>query len=566
MPADWNSFVSNVSSKLDNQSFDASYDPDGENVNDFSTYLAQQYIDATVNKAQTPYGNTHQKGDDAILINSFTEAFKKLETQTSPTLDEKKKDPNYRSLNESPKKQDEQSSQDQFYLDFLAWTETNSTTINDFVYSYFFTQFPNFPLTKDQQVLEIARRIINRFDGSSDYLQWIYTLKLQDDELSDFSNQVYDKIIELTKGINQKEITVGDDVQGIALYPLLSNGNENTFQRSNGAGDIVRGKVVSIQATSGLTVYRVSTKFQGKVIQRTLGAESIQKKINVDDFKNVKDLNLSRKILQETSVNDPVRIPSYLTSKFITRFTYDPNTDKNLFTRIISKAQSYSGDTLKSFQTSSDQALSISNIIYSKEIQNFLAGNFTNISFTGSSLLNPNYLKSDSGKNDYTSIKGLLSAVSNRKISNYTLESASYLNLKRRYLDFLTTQEKKPVEDIDQQDPYQIMADGVIKYWVSCLDKPFSSSPPIPPCTITPPSNGVYLGIYYGSTSNLSDNIRRSFNNGKNLNDVKGGSLVANALAYSFQQQLAEMKFIYFGGIPTSNGPAPMTGFVSTVF
>jgi len=566
MPADWNSFVSNVSSKLDNQSFDASYDPDGENVNDFSTYLAQQYIDATVNKAQTPYGNTHQKGDDAILINSFTEAFKKLETQTSPTLDEKKKDPNYRSLNESPKKQDEQSSQDQFYLDFLAWTETNSTTINDFVYSYFFTQFPNFPLTKDQQVLEIARRIINRFDGSSDYLQWIYTLKLQDDELSDFSNQVYDKIIELTKGINQKEITVGDDVQGIALYPLLSNGNENTFQRSNGAGDIVRGKVVSIQATSGLTVYRVSTNFQGKVIQRTLGAESIQKKINVDDFKNVKDLNLSRKILQETSVNDPVRIPSYLTSKFITRFTYDPNTDKNLFTRIISKAQSYSGDTLKSFQTSSDQALSISNIIYSKEIQNFLAGNFTNISFTGSSLLNPNYLKSDSGKNDYTSIKGLLSAVSNRKISNYTLESASYLNLKRRYLDFLTTQEKKPVEDIDQQDPYQIMADGVIKYWVSCLDKPFSSLPPIPPCTITPPSNGVYLGIYYGSTSNLSDNIRRSFNNGKNLNDVKGGSLVANALAYSFQQQLAEMKFIYFGGIPTSNGPAPMTGFVSTVF
>jgi hypothetical protein len=566
MPADWNSFVSNVSSKLDNQSFDASYDPNGKNVNDFSTYLAQQYIDATVGKAQTPYGNTHQKGDDMILINSFSEAFKKLKTQTSPTLDEKKKDPNYNSLNESPKKQDEQSSQDQFYLDFLAWTETNSTTINDFVYSYFFTQFPNFPLTKDQQILEIARRIINRFDGSSDYLQWIYTLKLQDDELSDFSNQVYDKIIELTKGINQKEITVGDDVQGIALYPLLSNGNENTFQRSNGAGDIVRGKVISIQATSGLTVYRVSTNFQGKVIQRTLGAESIQKKINVDDFKNVKDLNLSRKILQETSVNDPVRIPSYLTSKFITRFTYDPNTDKNLFTRIISKAQFYIGDSFGSFLTSSNQALSISNIIYSKEIQNFLAGNFTNINFTGSSLLNPNYLKSDSGKNDYTSIKGLLSAVSNRKISNYTLESASYLNLKRRYLDFLTTQEKKPVENIDQQDPYQIMADGVIKYWVSCLDKPFSSSPPIPPCTITPPSNGVYLGIYYGSTSNLSDNIRRSFNNGKNLNDVKGGSLVANALAYSFQQQLAEMKFVYFGGIPTSNGPAPMTGFVSTVF
>jgi hypothetical protein len=566
MPANWNSFVSNVSSKLDNQSFDGSYDPAGENVNDFSTYLAQQYIEATVNKAQTPYGNTHQKGDDRILINSFTEAFKKLQTQTSPTLDEKKKDPNYRSLNESPKEQDAQSSQDQFYLDFLAWTEDNSTTIGDFVYSYFFTQFPNFPLTQDQQVIEIAKRIINRFDGSSDYLQWIYTLKLQNDELSDLSNRVYDKIIELTKGINQKGITVGDDVQGIALYPLLSNGAENTFQRSNGAGDIVRGKVVSIKATSGLTVYRVSTKFQGKVIQRTLGAESIQKKINVDDFKNVKDLNLSRKILQEASVNDPVRIPSYLTSKFITRFTYDPNTDKNLFTRIISKAQSYSGDTLKSFQTSSDQALSISNIIYSKEIQNFLAGNFTNISFTGSSLLNPNYLKSDSGKNDYTSIKGLLSAVSNRKISNYTLESASYLNLKRRYLDFLTTQEKKPVEDIDQQDPYQIMADGVIKYWVSCLDKPFSSSPPIPPCIITQPSNGVYLGIYYGSTRNLSDNIRRSFNNGKNLNDVKGGSLVANALAYSFQQQLAEMKFIYFGGIPTPNGPAPMTGFVSTVF
>jgi hypothetical protein len=581
MPADWTTFIINVSNKLDSQSIQASNDPDNRDVDDFATFLAQQYLNATVGKAQSPYGNTHQKGDERLLIKGFSDAFKMLENERTPTFEDKQKDPKFQDLEQEPTSQKLDEASDKFDLDFLAWTEANSTTLPNFIYSSFFSQFPDFPLTEDQQATEVARRIISRFDGSSNYLQWIYSLKLQQDQLADFSNKVYSKIIELTQGINQSEIKIGDEVQGVVLYDPLTN--RTALERSKG-GDIVRGKVVSISQSTNIfgqntPVYVISTQTSRGTIRRSLDGKTVQKKLNVSDFLNVKDVNLSRKILQETNTSDPGRIPSYLTPQFITRFTFDPQFDTNIFSKIIYATgatktinNQLGTGTLQvrlsedEIQTEINNAILAENILYSKSLQNFLGGNIGDLNIQGSFLLNSDYITSKEQYTQRSQIRSLIDSISRLKILRYNNEVSSYLTIKRRYTEFLINKNKKTEDNININDPYEIMADGVIKYWQSCLLQPLSASPPIPPCTILEPSNGFYIGLYYGSAKSLSDNLRRAFNDGKNYKDQKTGKIVANSLAFSFQEHLLELKFTYNGGIPTPGGPVPMIGFVSLVF
>jgi hypothetical protein len=583
MPADWTTFISNVSNKLDGQTIQASYDPELGDVDDFATYLAQQYTTATVGKAQSPYGNTHQQGSQEILKGSFSKAFKMLETEKTPTLEDKQKDPKYQDLRQEPTPQKLDEELDKFDLEFLAWTEANATTIPDFVYSSFFSQFPNFPATEDQQATEVARRIINRFDGTSDYLQWIYSLKLQQDQLAGFATKVYDKIIELTQGIGQTEIKVGDEVQAVVLYDLLPNGTENTSARSK-SGELVRGKIVSITQSrnfsgAGSLIYRVSVQTPKGTVQRIVDPNTIQKKLTVSDFLNVRDLNLSRKILQETNSSDPTRIPSFVTAQFITRFTYDPQFDTNLFSKILYEAGA-SKTVPNQFGTGNTQirltrgeidtqvnAASLSeNVLYSGSLQSFLNGNTGNIKTENSFILSSDYLRSNDQYTKRELIKGLIDRITGYKITKYNSESTSYLALKQRYINFLIEKERKTGDTLNENDPYQIMADGVIRYWQSCLAQPLSASPPVPPCTILPPNNGFYVGIYYGSIKTLSDNLRRAFNDGKSFKNQKTGKIVASSLAFSFQKHLLELKFLYNGGVPTPGGPAPMIGFVPLVF
>lgn len=582
MPADWINFVTNVANKLDGQTIQASYDtPSTGNVDDFSTYLSQQYLNAIVGKAQSPYGNTHQKGKEEILITSFSEAFKKLESEASPTFEEKQKDPRYADLKSEPVEQKLDEEADKFDLDFLKWTEDNGSTISDLVYSSFFSQFPNYPENEELLTTEIARRIINRFDGTSDYLQWIYSLKLQQDDLSDLSSKVYDKIIQLTQGLDQEEIKVGDEVQALSFYPLLPNGTENFSSRSK-SGDLVRGKISSIRTVRGITgenstIYKVLTVTPKGTFERTVDAKTIQKKLDVLDFLNVRDLNLSRKVLQESNSADPQRIPEYVTPQFITKFTYDPEVDKNLFSRILYTAgatrnqpgssQSSGGrTTLLELQQQVDTSLNIQNVLYSQQIGSFLGGDLGDLSVDGSFILNSDYLASNEGFVQKQKIKTLFSEITLKKINSYNSEVGRYFALRRRYVDFLIDKSRKNQDEINPNDPYEIMADGVIKYWISCLEQPLSSSPPVPPCTILPPSNGIYVGIYYGSAKDLANDLRRAFNDGKNFKAQKTGRIVANSLASSFQKHLLQLKFVYNGGIPTPGGPVPMIGFIPAVF
>jgi hypothetical protein len=99
MSADWNKFIDNVSTKISSQTIEGSYDPEDNDINDFASYIIDQYIEAIVDKAQTPTGNKHKKPQNASSVNdlknAFSSAFKKMEKEISPTLEEKENDPMY---------------------------------------------------------------------------------------------------------------------------------------------------------------------------------------------------------------------------------------------------------------------------------------------------------------------------------------------------------------------------------------------------------------------------------------------------------------------------------------
>lgn len=484
MPANWSSFISNVSNKLSGQSIKGAYDPSGRDVDDFATYLADQYVLAISGKAQTPFGNLHQKGNTQIITSAFGRAFKLLEEQRSPTLEEKIKDPEYSDLKEDIPTVDNDAYLDKFDLEFLAWAEARGETIQDFTYSLFFSQFPNFPTTRSQQVLEIARRIVQKYDGTSDYIQWIYVLRF-DPNYPDWTTEISDKALEIIKSIGTSE----------------------------------------------------------------------NKKI--EDFKNLPNVNISKELFQEEHINDPGRIPDYMTRAFITKFTYDKDYDTELFKRLSNNSEV-------------DSKFELKNILTNAKLDKLFTGDIA--SFGVSQL---NYLVK--GTSLYSSSKAatenFLKGIAEAKDGSYTEEAKRFLELKRTYVQELADAENsnnKSEESNNSNDPYYIMASGVLAYWASTLQQPFSANPPVPPCVITAPLGGFYIPLYYGSRKRLAGYLKRALNTGKLFKTIPerriSSTAVATALAFSFAANMIEFKLIYNGGVTTPGGPVPMIGFVPAVF
>jgi hypothetical protein len=486
MPANWTSFILNVSNKLSGQSIQGSYDSNGKDIDDFATYLANQYVSAVSGKAQTPFGNLHQQGNTELLKTAFSRAFKLLESERSPTLKQKNEDPKYADLKEPIPSINTDEYLDKFDLEFLAWAESRGETIPDFTYSLFFSQFPNFPTTRSQQVLEIARRIVQKYDGTSDYIQWLYVLRF-DPTYPDWTKEVVDKAIEIIKSI---------------------------------------------------------------------GTSSNKK---LEDFKNLTNVNISKELFQEEHINDPARIPDYMVRDFITKFTYDKKYNSRYFKRLTQDNNL--------INAAIDNTFKVSKILTNDNLDKLFGGNIR--SFNIQPL---NYLsKSSSNYSAYKqNVENSLSDISRAKAVAYGEEARRFVELKRRYVQELADAEKKYSEGDDANDPYNIMASGVLAYWASTLQQPFSPTPPVPPCIITAPLGGFYIPIYYGSRKRLADYLRRAFNTGKLFKTIPerriGATAVATALAFSFAVNMLEFKLVYNGGIPTTNGPFPMVGFVPIVF
>ena len=423
MPANWSSFITNVSDKLSGQSIEGPYDPQGRDVDDFATFLAEQYVLAIDGKAQTPFGNLHQKGNTQLLTDAFTKAFKLMEEERSPTLEEKEKDPKYEDLKEPIPSVNIDEYLDKFALEFLEWSKKNGASIPDFTFSQMFDTFPKYPKDENELIDKLSDTIISRFDGSPGYVIWLNSLS------GDLGGKVLARINEKGKNILKKDLVKGDEVVATVsndYYDYFKFGKNPLNKR-----DIV-GTISSIRTNLelrtgellGLNIKKYAIRVKGTEEAVDADEGSVLRLIKPTDFPQYKSEFLTRKIFQENHYNDPQRIPSIYTENFILSFTYAKGID----------------DSSRKY----------------------------------------NY--------DYNAVQ--------YRRERYAAEFKRNIDLKTKLVNEIADKYRnqedtnKPEEGTD--DPYEIMAGGVLAYWASTLQQPFSSTPAVPPCVITAPL-GVFM-------------------------------------------------------------------------
>ena len=597
MPANWGTFITNVSSKLTSQSI-KSYD-------EMADFLRKEYISATVGKAASPFGETHVKGQDAIMYEGFKKGFKMLYEGGDLTFEEKKTNPAYADLEVEPPTVDISGAADQVELDFRDWAEENKATIPDFVYSQFFSQYPNFPKDKKQAVLEIARKILHQFDGTSSYLQWMYSLRTG--AYSDWGNLIMDEIINLINAETKRDLQPGDLVRGFSKYKNINHvwvvkNQDNTTYRvvpddystrnyaeyksgndvfnyikgdsnidnlsSPNSGpvedmsnsDLVEGKIVSISSANGVKNIKISfyNKSANKNFIKELIPSTVSRKLNLVDITGkLPAVNITNELFQDQHLSNPNKIPDYLTSGFIRHFTYSKIYDAGYLKQWM-KHYNWSNSAIDSINKSFDDSYS-----YADDI----IGIFSNNGFTKTSFFrNNSNIFNGYGFN----VEFIKQTLDINKSYEYDAEENRFRELKIRWINELADAARKNEDPDKPKDAYNVMAKGVLDYWKSCGQQPLTNEPGAPPALFSPPQGGLYAPIYYGSQTMLGNNIKRAFNTGKRFNQAPekqiAAKLVASALAYSFAMHLLELKFIYRGGIPGPNGPIPMIGFIPLVY
>jgi hypothetical protein len=599
MPANWGTFITNVSSKLTSQSI-GSYD-------EMADFLRNEYISATVGKAASPFGETHVKGQDAIMYEGFKKGFKMLYEGGDLTFEEKKTNPAYADLEVEPPTVDISGAADQVELDFRDWTEENKATIPDFVYSQFFSQYPNFPKDKKQAVLEIARKILHQFDGTSSYLQWMYSLRTG--SYSDWGNLIMDQVINLINIEVKRDLQPGDLVRGFAKYETIteiwtsSTASDKTAytttppqgyqfgwgnsERKTGSdlfnyikgdtnidnikslnpdpnkSELIEGKIVSTTNSKGASSIKISyySKAYKKNFIRELIPSTVSRKLNISDIAGkLPAINITRELFQDQHLSNPGKIPAYLTSSFIRHFTYSKRYDAGYLKQWL-KHYGWSDSSIDSINKSFDDSYS-----YADDV----IGIFSKNGFKNTSFFRNNANIFGSNTNYGFELGWIKQRLEFNKTHEYNVEENRFRELKIRWINELADAARKSSDPDKPEDPYNVMAKGVLDYWKSCGQQPLTNEPGAPPALFSPPQGGLYAPIYYGSQTMLGNNIKRAFNTGKRFSQAPekqiAAKLVASALAYSFGMHLLELKFIYRGGIPGPNGPIPMIGFIPLVY
>ena len=245
-----------------------------------------------------------------------------------------------------------------------------------------------------------------------------------------------------------------------------------------------------------------------------------------------------------------------MSSSFIRHFTYSKRHDSGYLKQWL-KYNNFSDLSAESISKSFDDSYS-----YAEDI----IGIFTRNGFRNTSFYRNNSNVFTSGF-DLAWIKQRLDF---SKAAEYTSEENRFRELKIRWVNEIADAARKNEDPDKPEDAYNVMAKGVLDYWKSCAQQPLTNEPGAPPCLFAAPQGGLYAPIYYGSQTMLGNNIKRAFNTGKRFNQSYekqvAAKMVASALAYSFAMHLLELKFIYRGGIPGTNGPIPMIGFIPLVY
>lgn len=148
--------------------------------------------------------------------------------------------------------------------------------------------------------------------------------------------------------------------------------------------------------------------------------------------------------------------------------------------------------------------------------------------------------------------------------TNYDNESKIYKDSQSDYINSIAAKEKSEDKSNSGNDPYKIMAEGVINYWLSVGTTSFAAAPAVFPALI--PTPGTFTIITSGVKNNLAKDIRTALNIGVQAKDsATGATLVSTALALAFAKHILTIKFLYSGAIPAPSGTSPMVG-LATIF
>jgi len=591
MPAQWPTFVKNVSKKLESRNV--------KTRDKFAIFLANEYFKA-VKSSQTIFGNKHVSGQKAILEKGFIAAFKEIYENETIKFENKFEMSRYADFFEP-------LPNNNFDFDPLCeieeWTKNNEENLKKFK---FYQMFPStcppykeidiyagidFDLIISQNQQDAASQIENSSDGilyatmsianftPDTTYKFLYSINGIDQPLSlasddgilqvrvDTTPGTYDYIFKsvfdsndnLIKDINKKAtVTIGDEGQ-VDTINIIKDPNEGKTPRQL-IPELTKEQTIEVLADRVLHQCDGSEEFKIWVERLAISRNN---KLGAKVAKRVEDL------IESYYKSEEEKLRSEMFSKSRTRHMTLSNL-RALEKRFERKVET----TIRNKIPKTSQLIELG-ILSENTLNEYIFQS----QHSDDPITIPKWLTTDDYICKFTYIKDIdfitqarlvnegdswdeLNRI-RKKESLYKKERELWWELLRKWGNSKNVNERG--ETIINSDGYNIMAKAIIDYWKSTAVQPFKKTPPIPPCNTPPPLGGIYTPISYGSESILANDLRRAWNTGKRFSKQPltpvASKAVASAVSVACAKHLLKLKFLYLGGITTPVGPIPMVGF-----
>lgn len=560
MPAQWPTFIKNLSSELESGN--------SSTINAFAEFLANEYFN-TVKDSQTTFGNTHISGQKLILEQGFKESFKEIYDNESVDLEDKKEIDSYADFFEPLPNTG-------YDFDPLCEVEKYTIEEQDNLNKFnFFSLFESTcPVNKEIDIyagIDFNKLIKNNTENANQQIQ----------DSDDGNLYVTLSIINFTPGVK---------------YSFLHSIN-NVDQPITLASD---DGILHIRADKkpGLYTYTFKSVLDNdgniiKEINKSVTVE-IKESGEAENITIIKDPNKDKKprpLVPEMTEDEKIlAIASRIVlqsdgskefKNWVKRlkFGYNKSFGKKVENKVFELF-----DTVETIADVKNKIpiLSDTNLIVNRNQYIFQSEHLDDVNIIPEWLTPQDYIckftyvpridaiKDDDGDNiniisDFKKNEDEKKRINN-KINLYNEEKKNWHQLLRNWGNSNNSNTGEN-EDIKNGDGYNIMAKSIIDYWKSTGPAPFKPTPPIPPCNI--PTPGLFTSISYGDENTLANDLRRSWNTGKSFDKKPltpaASKAVASAVAVSCSKHLLEINFLYIGSISTPVGPSPMVGFVPLI-
>lgn len=566
MPAQWPTFVNNVSSKLSSRN--------SETRDEFAVFLAGEYFDA-VSQSQTTFGNTHVAGQKPILEEGFKQAFEKIYTEEMIQFEDKFEMAKFADFFEPLPNTD-------FDFDPLCeveeWTRNNQDNLQKFrFYSFFNSTCPpykeidiyagiDFSLLVEQNSQAAQNSIQEGEDGI------LYAIM----SISNFTPDVSYKFLYSINGIDQPASLA--DEEGILkvrvktdpgeyqyTFKAVLDSNDNIIKEINKSSEVTindQGEVETAAIIPDPSIGKQPRQLIPELSQEEL-IQAIALRIiyQNDGSKSFKSWVDRLDVGYNSDIGEKVADRVYGLSEeyYLEKEAKYNNTSLFDFSEIRNRIPT--AEQLGLTNTLNEYIFQSEHTDAPDSIPDWVTPTHLICKFTYISSIDDNT----------TNVLFTIDPAAERKriqakVNLYDDEKKRWWELLRNWAN---SQQGADEDIIKNEDGYNLMARAIIDYWKSTVAQPFKKSPPIPPCNTTIPLGGTYTPIYYGSEAQLANDLRRAWNTGKRFDKLPltptAAKAVASAVSVACAKHLLTMKFLYLGGITTPASPVPMVGFVPLV-